>query len=134
MTKAHVIYMGCAPMQARSLTVPQMDSLPIFPPGKKAGETIKPSVDMAILPAGIWSTAASSGVKKGIFKMGFEYFFDQFRCLFSAGTVGECNCFLHICVLSDEVHDQVNELLNNNTYYTKAIHAFSANICRNINS
>ena len=66
--------------------------------------------------------------------MCFEYFFDQFRCLFSAGTVGECNCFLHICVLSDEVHDQVNELLNNNTIYQKQYMLFLPISAGNINS
>jgi len=63
MTKAQVRYSGFAPMQARSLTVPQMDSFPIFPPGKNAGDTINPSVDTAILPAGGTNTAASSAVR-----------------------------------------------------------------------
>ena len=39
------------------------DSFPIFPPGKNAGDTINPSVDTAILPAGGTSTAASSAVR-----------------------------------------------------------------------
>ena len=68
MTNAQVRYNGLAPMQARSLTVPQIDSFPIFPPGKNAGDTIKPSVDTAILPAGGTSTAASSAVRSGFAK------------------------------------------------------------------
>ena len=52
MTNAQVRYSGLAPIQARSLTVPQIDSLPIFPPGKNAGETMKPSVETAIFPTG----------------------------------------------------------------------------------
>ena len=55
-------------MQARSLTVPQIESLPIFPPGKNAGETINPSVDTAIFPAGGVNTAASSAVRSGFAK------------------------------------------------------------------
>ena len=41
---------------------------PIFPPGKNAGETINPSVDTAIFPAGGTSTAASSAVRSGFAK------------------------------------------------------------------
>ena len=55
-------------MQDKSLTVPQMDSLPIFPPGKNAGETMKPSVLIAIRPSGRGKTAASSPVKYGLSK------------------------------------------------------------------
>ena len=68
MTKAQARYNGFAPIHARSLTVPQMDSLPIFPPGKNAGDTIKPSVDTAIFPVGGTSTAASSAVRSGFAK------------------------------------------------------------------
>ena len=68
MTKAQVRYIGLAPMQARSLTVPQIDSLPISPPGNSAGETIKPSVDIAILPSSMERTAASSAVRSGLSK------------------------------------------------------------------
>ena len=50
--KAQVRYIGFAPIQARSLTVPQMESLPIFPPGKNAGETINPSVDTKVAGKG----------------------------------------------------------------------------------
>ena len=50
-------------MHVRSLTVPQIDSLPIFPPGKNAGDTINPSVVIAIFPEGAGSTEASSDVK-----------------------------------------------------------------------
>ena len=67
-TKAQVRYIGFAPIQARSLTVPQIESLPIFPPGKNAGETINPSVDTAIFPVGGTSTAASSAVRSGFAK------------------------------------------------------------------
>ena len=55
-------------MQDRSFTVPQTDNSPIFPPGKKLGETTKPSVDMAIFPFGACKTAASSPVKSGLSK------------------------------------------------------------------
>ena len=68
MTKPQVRYRGTAPMQARSLTVPQMESFPILPPAKKAGETINPSVDMAIRPFSTSMTAASSAVKSGFWK------------------------------------------------------------------
>ena len=61
-------YSGFAPMQARSFTVPQIDNLPIFPPGKNAGDTINPSVDTAILPAGGVNTAASSAVRSAFAK------------------------------------------------------------------
>ena len=50
-------------MHARSLTVPQTESLPMLPPGYFQGDTIKPSVDIAIRPSGFGSTAASSAVK-----------------------------------------------------------------------
>src|SRR5574344_41282 len=50
-------------IQARSFTVPHTESLPILPPGKTHGDTIKPSVDIAILPSGLGRTAASSEVK-----------------------------------------------------------------------
>ena len=70
-------------MQARSLTVPQMDSLPILPPGKKAGDTTNPSVDTAILFPVRVRTAASSAVRYGL---------DQLRGLFAARAVGQCYC------------------------------------------
>ena len=53
-------------MQATSFTVPHTESLPTLPPGKNAGETMKPSVETAILPAGTSSTAASSAVRSGL--------------------------------------------------------------------
>ena len=68
MTNAQVRYSGFAPIHARSLTVPQMESLPIFPPGKNAGETINPSVETAIFPVGGVRTAASSAVRSGLAK------------------------------------------------------------------
>ena len=49
-------------------TVPQTESLPMFPPGKNAGETINPSVETAIFPAGGIKTAASSAVRSGFAK------------------------------------------------------------------
>ena len=55
-------------MQDKSLTVPQTDSSPMLPPGKKAGDTTKPSVDIAIFRSGRGSTAASSAVRKGLSK------------------------------------------------------------------
>ena len=48
MTNAQVRYIGFAPMQERSLTVPQIDSLPMLPPLNFHGETMKPSVEVAI--------------------------------------------------------------------------------------
>ena len=63
MTKAQVIYSGRAPMQERSLTVPQMLSFPMLPPGKNCGDTMKPSVVIASRPHTGGSTAASSAVK-----------------------------------------------------------------------
>ena len=68
MTNAQVRYSGFAPIHARSLTVPQIDSFPIFPPGKNAGDTINPSVDTAIFPTGGFNTAASSAVRSGFAK------------------------------------------------------------------
>ena len=68
MTKEQVRYKGFAPMQARSLTVPQILSFPIFPPLNSNGDTIKPSVDIAIFPSPISRTAASSDVNKGFAK------------------------------------------------------------------
>ena len=58
-------------MQARSLTVPQMLSLPMLPPGNCQGETMKPSVVKAALPVAKLPTgrmAASSAVKSGFWK------------------------------------------------------------------
>ena len=43
-------YLGVAPHIAKSLTVPFTASSPIFPPGKKIGETKKLSVEKAVLP------------------------------------------------------------------------------------
>ena len=67
-TNAQVRYNGLAPIHARSFTVPQTESLPMFPPGKNAGETINPSVETAIFPAGGIKTAASSAVRSGFAK------------------------------------------------------------------
>ena len=67
-TNAQVRYNGFAPIQARSFTVPQIDSFPIFPPGKNAGDTMKPSVETAIFPPGGFNTAASSAVRSGFAK------------------------------------------------------------------
>ena len=68
MTNPQVRYRGFAPMQAMSLTVPQMDSLPMFPPGNSAGDTMNPSVDMERRPSGRGSTAASSAVSRSLSK------------------------------------------------------------------
>ena len=64
--KAQVRYRGLAPMHATSLAVPHTLSSPTSPPGKNAGETMKPSVDRARRPAGTASTAASSSVRSGL--------------------------------------------------------------------
>ena len=61
--KAQVGERGRAPMQARSLTVPQMESLPMLPPGKRQGLTMKPSVVMAMREVSMGRTAASSAVR-----------------------------------------------------------------------
>ena len=68
MTKAHDRYKGLAPMQDRSLTVPQMLSLPILPPGNSGGDTMKPSVVKARLVPPMGRTAASSPVNWGLEK------------------------------------------------------------------
>lgn len=41
---------GRAPIQAKSFTVPQTESLPTLPPGKLQGDTINPSVVMQRRP------------------------------------------------------------------------------------
>ena len=65
-TYEQVRYSGRAPMHERSFTVPQTESLPTLPPGNSAGDTMNPSVLIAILPAGTSITAASSAVKWGL--------------------------------------------------------------------
>ena len=67
-TKAQVIYRGFAPMQARSLTVPQMLSLPMLPPGNSGGDTMNPSVVKARFAPPTDKRAASSAVNSGLEK------------------------------------------------------------------
>ena len=59
MMTEHVRYFGLAPIIAKSLQVPQILSLPISPPAKKSGLTVKLSVVIAILDD-VSRTAASS--------------------------------------------------------------------------
>ncbi|MNH30089.1 hypothetical protein D3C79_903600 [compost metagenome] len=59
MIKLQLRYSGLAPIMARSFTVPAMASLPISPPAKKSGETVKLSVVKAMGPV-TGSRAASS--------------------------------------------------------------------------
>ena len=69
-------------MQLRSFTVPQMLSLPMFPPLNSKGETMKPSVDIASLPSPMFSTAASSAVN-----CGFE------KCALNTRSISSEVCF-----------------------------------------
>jgi hypothetical protein len=48
---------GSAPPMATSLTVPFTANAPISLPGKKSGETTKPSVETASRPAGTFRIA-----------------------------------------------------------------------------
>ncbi len=91
-------------MQERSLTVPQMLSLPILPPGKNCGETMNPSVVMAILPFGAGSTEASSAVKYGFSKcarntfcMSSEVCFPPAPCaIVTVSFMGNSSCFFSV--------------------------------------
>ena len=51
MTSASERYFGSAPHMARSFTVPQTASLPMFPPGNSSGVTTKLSVEKASPPS-----------------------------------------------------------------------------------
>ena len=73
-------------MQDRSLTVPQMLSLPILPPGNSGGETMKPSVVKARLVPPMDSGVVPGEL--GIGKMSFKDTVDEFGSLFAAGAVG----------------------------------------------
>ena len=55
-------------MQDKSLTVPQILSLPILPPGNSGGDTMKPSVVKARFVPPMGKTAASSPVNWGFEK------------------------------------------------------------------
>ena len=56
-------YCGCAPIIAKSFTVPAMANLPMLPPAKNNGDTVNESVVKAVLPSRV-NTAASSSLRK----------------------------------------------------------------------
>ena len=63
--KDRLRYFGSAPQTARSLTVPQTESLPMSPPGKNRGSTTKLSVEKASLPAPSTTAPSPSASRAG---------------------------------------------------------------------
>ncbi|MPN25756.1 hypothetical protein SDC9_173171 [bioreactor metagenome] len=62
--KLKLIYFGIEKEVTRSFTVPEMQSLPISPPGKNSGFTTKESVVKAILSVSTFKTAASLSLSR----------------------------------------------------------------------
>ena len=62
---------GFAPLTARSLQVPKIDSLPMSPPGKKGGSTTYPSVVMRMSEPFSTGPASRSSGKESLLNSGW---------------------------------------------------------------